>query len=178
MLTIRTLDLNNPQAALRNFLLAAAATLSLIIASLAPTSADAGQYHFGSADDLLDDLIEMDAGEIKSLQSDLEEARADIREAISDIAEAREEVKDAPVGGAIVNVAFKVAQVAVDRATGVAINKARATLDDAEALLGARRAEIGDDEFFETSGAIDMVRSELIELEYALEALAKAFREA
>ncbi len=178
MLTLRTLNLNNPRAAFRNFLLAAAALIALTAASLIPTPADAGRYHFGDADELLDDLIEMDARDIDELQADLVEARADIKEAIGDIEEAKEDVKDAPGGEAIAKVAFNIARAAVDRATGKAINKARETLNEAETILGDRRDELGEAEFHETLGAIEMIRSELIEIEYALDDLTAALREA
>lgn len=178
MLTIRTLNLNDPRAAFRNFMLAAGATIALIIAALAPTPADARNFHIGDADELLDELIEMDASDIAELQADLVEARDDIEEAISEIAEAKEEVKDTVIGAAIANAAFNVAQVAVDRATGMAITKARKALDEAEAMLSDRRDDLGDAEFHETRGAIDMIRSELIELEYSLDALSAALREA
>ncbi len=178
MRTLRTMNLNNPSAAFRNFALAAAATIALIIVSLLPTPADAGRYHIGDADELLDELIEMDARDIEELQKDLVEARADIKEAIGDIEEAREDVKDAPAGEAIAKVAFKIARVAVDRATGKAIDKARDTLDEVETMLGERRAEIGEAEFRETRDAIEMIRRELIEIEYALDDLTTALDEA
>lgn len=178
MLTIRTLDLNNPRAAFRNFLLAAAATIALIVAALVPTPADAGRLHIDNADELLDELIEMDAGDIEDLQADLVEARADIEEAVSDIAEAKEDVRESAMGAAIANVAFNVAQVAVDRATGMAVNKARKALNEAEVLLNARRDSLGEAEYQETRGAISMIRNELTDIESALEALAKALRKA
>lgn len=176
MLTIRTLNLNNPQAALRNFLLAAAATLSLIAASLVPTTADAKRYHIGDPGALLDELIDMDAGDIADLKADLVDARNDITDAIGDIAEAKEDIAEAPMGETIGNIAFSIARSAVDRATGKALNEARETLDDAEAILATRRDDIGEDEFEETRGAITMIRRELIEIEYALDALTTALR--
>lgn len=178
MLTLRTLNLNNPRAAFRNFLLAAAALLALTVAALIPSQANAHKFHLGDADEFLDDLIEMDASDIAELKADLVEARTDINDAIFDIEEARNDVKDAPGGEAIAKVAFKVASAAVDRATGKAINEARKTLEEAEALLGERRDEIGNAEFRETFGAIRMIRDELIEIEYALANLTDALRDA
>ncbi len=178
MLSLRALNLNNPSAAFRNFLLAAAALIALTVAALVPTPADAGRYHFGDAEEILDELIEMDARDIEDLRADLVDARADINDAIGDIEEAKEEVKDAPGGEAIANVAFNIARAAVDRATGKAIDKARETLIEVEALLDERREDIGEAEFRETLGAINMIRSELVEIEQALDALTDALREA
>ena len=178
MLTLRALNLNSPRAAFRNFLLAAAALLALTFAALVPSQANAHKFHLGDADELLEDLIEMDARDIKELQADLADARADIKDAISDIEEAKRDLKDAPGGEAIAKVAFKVASAAVDKATGKAINEARQTLDEAEALLEDRRDDIGEAEFQETLGAIGMIRSELIEIEYALDDLTSALRDA
>ncbi len=177
MLTLRTLNLNNPRAAFRNFLLAAAALIALSIAALAPTNANAGKFHLGDADELLDELIEMDDDDIDELRDDLVDARTDIRDAIYDIEDAREDVKDAPAGQAIANVAFKIAKTAVERATGKALSETRETLAEAEELLDARRDELGEDEFEETLGAITMIREELVEIEYALDDLTGALQE-
>ncbi len=178
MLTLRTLNLNNPRAAFRNFLLAAAALVALTLAALIPSSANAHNFHLGDAEELLEDLIEMDARDIEELKDDLVDARADINDAIFDIEDAKEDVKDAPAGEAIAKVAFKVAGAAVDRATGKAIKEARKTLDEAETLLDEQREDVGEAEYQETLGAIAMIRSELIEIESALDDLTQALRDA
>ncbi len=178
MHTLRIMSLNDPRAAFRNFILAAAALFALTVAAFLPSSAEAGHFTLGDTEELLDELIEMDADDIDELQSDLVEARADIAEAIGDIAEAKEDVKEAPGGAAIAKIAFKAAQVAVETATGKAINKARKALDEAETLLDERRSDLGEAEYRETSDAIDMIRRELIEIEYALDDLSEALRDA
>ena len=178
MLTIRTPNLNDPSAAFRNFLLATAALFALTVAALAPSQANAHRLNIGDAEEVLDELIEMDAKDIEDLEADLVEARSEIKNAIHEIEDAKDDVKDTPVGAAIAKIAFKVASTAVDRATGKAINEARKTLDEVEAQLHDQRDEIGETEFQETLGAVRMIRDELTEIELALDDLTDALHKA
>ncbi len=177
MVTLRTINLNDPNAGFRNCALALAALAALTVAAFLPTDASAGRYHIDDPDDLVEELINMDANDIADLRDDLIDARADIREAIEEVADAKEDVKEAPGGEAISRVAFRVASAAVSRATGAALAEARDTLDDAELILAERRSDIGDAEFAETQGAIDMIRTELGEIESVLDELLAALRE-
>lgn len=177
MLTIRTMNLNNPRARLRNCALAVAALIALTIAALIPTRADAHNFRIDKPEDLLEELIELDADEIAELREDLIEAQDDINDAIFDIEDAKKDIRDVPAGGAIARVAFKAASAAVDGAAGRAIGKAQKTLEEAESLLSERRDEVGEAEYKETKDAIIMIRRELAQIEDSLDDLLAAMRE-
>lgn len=176
MLMVRTAHLTDPAAAKRNFIFAAAALIALTIAALLPNNASAHSLSFGDTEELLEDLIAMDADEIEEMRQDLIDARADIADAIKDIEEAKEDVKEVPMGAAIANIAFRTASATVSASTDMAFNKVRKELKKAEAELKDRRKELGEAEFKETQGAIQMIREELIEIEYALDDLQAALK--
>lgn len=159
--------------------LAGAAALTL--AAFAPLSgASAGSYnlHFDDHEDLLEQIIELDAEGIANLRADLTEARADIADAIRDIEDAKEDVKEVPFGGMVAKVAFRAASATVSKATETALDEVRDELVKAERELGARRTDLGEAEYMETSDAITMIRKELKSLEDALEDLTDALKEA
>ena len=176
MLMVRTARLTDPTAARRNFIFAAAALVALTAAALFPSNASAHSYNFGDSEELLEDLIEMDADDIRDLREDLIDARADVADAIEDIEEAKEEVKEVPMGAFIANIAFRTASATVSASTNIAFNKVRKELKKAEAELTDRREELGEAEFTETKGAIKMIREEITELEYALDDLQRALK--
>lgn len=178
MMTIRTANLNNRHAGLHNCAIAAAGLIALTLAAFAPGNSHARSFHIESPEDLLEELIAMDARDIDELQGDLQDARKDIADAILDIEDAKEDVRDVPGGRAIARVAMRTASAAVSSATGEALSEAWDALNSAEAMLSDQRDEVGEAEFRETQGAIDMIRGELEEIEYALDSLMTALREA
>ena len=155
----------------RNMLCAGAAALAL---AASPASAHSYSFSFDDHEDLLEQLIALDADGIADLRSDLQEAQADVADAIEDIAEAREEVKEVPFGGLIARIAFSAAKASVSEATDIAIDEIREELNLAEEELGARRNDLGEAEFNETSGAIAMIQEELDGLEAVLDELVEA----
>ena len=159
---------------IRSLTIAGAATLALAAAPLSSASAHSFHLDIDDHEDLLEQLIELDAEGIEDLRADLVEARADIAEAVGEIEEAKEEVKDVPFGGLIANIAFRVASVTVSKATESALDEVRAEMTKAEAELDNRRAELGEAEYAETQGAFEMVREELEYIEDALDDLKAA----
>lgn len=136
-------------------------------------------HHFSIGDDdedLLDQLIELDAEDIADIREEMADAREDIRDAILDIEDAREEAKAAPGGKSIVNAALKAASAIVDSAVSEALDEVRSELDSAERRLPGRADEIGADEVAETQLAIDTIREEIVEVEAALEELLDVMR--
>lgn len=145
---------------------AAAAGLALATPAYAHDS-----HHFLNFDnyddqDLLEDLIEMDAEDIQEMREEFAEARAEIKDAIGDIDEAREEASSAPGGAVIVKAAFAAARITASAAVDKALREAREEIDDAEVELAAM--DISADERVETQEAIDVLRTELAALEDAL----------
>ncbi len=159
---------------IRSLSIAGAAALALAAAPLSGASAHSFHLNIDDHEDLLEQLIELDADGIEDLRADLVEARADIAEAVEEIAEAKEEVKDVPFGGLIANIAFRVASVTVSKATESALGEVRSEMTKAERELENRRAELGEAEYAETQGAFAMVREELEHIEDALDDLKAA----
>ena len=92
---------------IRNTIMAGAAALSLgLLAPMGGASAHSFHLSFDDHEDLLEQLIELDADGIDDLRDELVEARAEIGEAIYEIQEAKEEVKGVPFGGMIARIAF------------------------------------------------------------------------
>lgn len=157
-----------------------AGTAALAFASFAPMTASAHSFSLSIDDheDLLEQLIELDADEIEDLREDLVDARADIAEAIGDIEEAKEEVRDAPFGGIVAKIAFRAASATVSEAVTEALSEARVELGKAEDELEVRRTDLGEAEYTETKGAITMIHEELGNIEDALVDLLSALKEA
>lgn len=158
-----------------------AGAAALALAAFAPfTGASAGSYHlhFDDHEDMLEQIIELDAEGIADLRDDLTEARADIADAIRDIEEAKEDVKEVPLGGMVAKIAFRAASATVSKATETALDEIRDELVKAERELDTRRSDLGEAEYVETRDAITMIRKELKNLENALEDLTDALKEA
>ncbi|MEM8772541.1 MAG: hypothetical protein AAGD92_12910 [Pseudomonadota bacterium] len=177
MFSVRTAHLKNPRAALRNALLAGAGAFILALVAFLPGSASAHNFHIGDHEELLQDLIDMDAEDIDDLQNDLMEARGDIAEAIGDIEDAKDDLHDAPGGQLIARMAFGAARIAVSKVSGMAFREAREELDKTADALNDRRAEIGELEYAETTGALLMIRAELDAIKAQLDELADALDE-
>lgn len=151
----------------------------LTIGAASPASAhDTKGYSDLSLDDpeeVLQQLIDLDADDIEELRDDMAEARSEIREAISEIDDAKEEARENP-GGVVLNVALKTAGGVVSKTTTRAFAKIQSALSAAESDLAAAGATISDEERVETQLAIDTIRSELAEIELALDELVTAMR--
>lgn len=161
----------NAAAGLGGFLIAGAAALGLSLA--APVSAQAHSFNFDDDEDLLEQLIEMDASDIQDMREEFAGAREDIKDAIADVDEAREEASRAPGGGAVVKIAFAAARAATSTAVNTALAEVRERVEDAELRL-AKMKDISDAERVETQEAIDVLREELASLEVALQELVDA----
>ena len=159
---------------IRSLTLAGAAALAMAAAPVSGASAHSFHLNIEDHEDLLEQLIELDAEGIEDLREELIEAQADIAEAVVEIEEAKEEVKDVPFGGLIANIAFRVASVTVSKATESALDEVRREMAKAEDELDNRRAELGEAEYAETQGAFAMVREELENIEDALDDLKAA----
>lgn len=157
---------------LRHALAALAASFAFVFA--APISASAHDnfsfdgFSFDHDEDLLEDLVALDADDIDELRDEMREAQSDIKDAINDIREAREDVRDAPGGGAIMKVALSSASVIVSASTKSAFKEARRALERAEADLSDQRSALGEAEFAETTMAIEAIRDGIAGLEVAL----------
>lgn len=160
--------------------LCAASAAALTFAAFTPLSGASAHdihLHLDDHEELLEQLIELDAEGIEDLRDDFAEAREDIADAIVDIQEAKEDVKEAPIGGMVANIAFRTASATVTKAAKSAFKKVHKELNQAETELDERRADVGEAEYVETSGAIAMIREELKGVEEALSELTSALKE-
>lgn len=162
---------------IRSLSLAGAATLALAAAPIGAASAHSFHLNFDDHEDLLEQMIELDADGIEDLREDLVDAREDIADAILDIEDAKSDVKDVPFGGMVARIAFRAASATVSRATETALDDVRAEITKAESELDNRRADLGEAEYAETQGAFTMVRDELVQIEAALDDLMDALKE-
>lgn len=149
-------------------IIAGAAAMGLAFAT--PAAAHHHGFNFDDDEDLLEELIEMDAGDIQDMREEFAGAREDIKESIADIEEAREEASRAPGGGAVVKIAFAAARAATSTAVSAVLEEVRDRIEDAEQRL-ADMSDISDEERAETQEAIDVLREEIASLEVALEEL-------
>ena len=131
-------------------------------------------FDFTNPDRILDKLIELDQDDIKALETDLSDASTDILDAIDDIEDAREELRDLPGAGIFFSIAVGVAKQSVSFASEEALTRAEDVLVNVEGLLTERRNDVGEAEFVETSGAIDVLRVGLTDFRYAIDALIEA----
>lgn len=122
--------------------------------------------------DLLQKLIDLDAGGIEEMRQDLADARADILDAISDVRDAREDAKDG-AGAAIVDIAMKAARASLSGVVEESLAEAGEEVDRAERDL--RTADVSPEERAETQHAIDVLREGLAGIEDALTQLADSF---
>lgn len=129
---------------------------------------------FGDRDDILEKLIALDANDIEELRSDFREAQNGIADAINNIADAKEEVRDVPFGGLIAKIAFNAASATVTNATQAAFGDLLEELDMAEIELDTNRTSLGEEEYLETIGAINMIRTEISSIEEAIDELVDA----
>jgi chromosome segregation ATPase len=166
---------------LRSLAIAGAAIFAITMA--APTTAAAYDtnisfdgFSFNDDEDLLEQLIALDADDIEELREDMAEARADIRDAIADIEEAREEVRSAPGGAVIMKVALTTASAVVTKATGRAFRKVNHELDRAQRELADTRESVGEAEFTETTLAISVIREEIEAIKSTLSELTTAMK--
>ena len=165
----------------RSIMLAGVAAFT--ISAAAPTAALAHDadvsfngFSFDGDEDLLRQLIELDASDIAELREEMAEAREEIAEAVLEIAEAREEASAAPGGAAIVNVALSAASIAVTQTTNKAFKDAEKHLARAERELDDARQSVGEAEFAETTMAIRVIREEIAEIKIALSELTNAMK--
>lgn len=170
----RTGDRNNAFGRIGGVVAAGVAAACLAVASPAFAHDSDSILTIGGDDNLLGDLIELDAEGIQNLREEFAEARADIKDAIADIEKAREEAKASPGGGAIVEVAFNAARAATSGAVKSALAEAREEIDDAERELA--RMDVSPEERVETQKSIDVLREEFAGLEEALEELLAALK--
>ena len=131
---------------------------------------------FGDDEDVLQQLIDMDADDIEELREEMADAREDIADAILDIEEAREEVKEAPGGAVIMKIALGTASKVVTKATGKVFDEVLTEISAAAEELETVRDEIGDEEYAETRLAISVLREEIASLEDAISELTAAMR--
>ena len=152
---------------------------TFLIGSSMSANARTIDFDFDDHEDLLEQLIELDAEDINDLRDDFADARADIAEAVVDVEEARAEIEsENGLGRAIAKIAFGFASTTVDVSVNAAFGKLQTELDLAEKELGVRRTDLGEAEFKETQGAITMIRTEISAIESALEDLTQAFDDA
>lgn len=169
--------LNRSATAGRNCLLALIALLALTIAAFVPQSVAASGLHIEDHEDFLQELIEMDAAEIRALGADLDSAIDDVYDAVQDVREAKRDVADAPLGDLVANAAFRAAGTAVNGATGIAFSRMEGELDKARQSLDEQRSTLGEAEYQETRAAIDMVEARLEAIARAVDDLIGALRE-
>lgn len=129
-----------------------------------------------STEEILAQLIALDADDISDIKADMDEARADIIDAIDDIEEAREDVKDVPGGGIILKIAFGSARTAISATVDDAFSDVRYALKDVETELGVQKSDVGAAEFQETTYAIGVIRNGLDDIEDALDELISALQ--
>jgi len=161
---------------IRSLSLAGATTLALAVAPLGAANAHSFNLNIDDHEDLLEQLIELDAEGIEDLREELVDARAEIADAVVEIEEAKEEVKGIPFAGMVANIAFRVASVTVSKATESALDEVRTEMTKAERELDNRRTDLGEAEYAETQGAFAMVREELVHIEDALDDLMDALK--
>jgi len=131
---------------------------------------------FGDDEDLLEQLIELDADGIQEIREEMADAREEIADAILEIEDAREEVREAPGGAVIMKIALGTASTVVTKATGKVFKEVKADLNDAASELEETRNAVGEAEYAETTLAISVLREEIAELEVALSELTDAMR--
>lgn len=168
--------MKQPFAAVKAFFIASAAALTVSVATPASAHIEFGHLHFDDDEDVLQQLIDLDADDIDELREEFADARVEIREAISEIDEAREEVEGVPGGKTILKTALSAASAIVSKATSEAFEEVRAELADAESELAGMETELSAEEYAETQMAIDVIRTELVEIEVALDELLQAMR--
>lgn len=164
-------------------LLVIASAAMIVSTAVIPTTADAHDISisshgltFGDKDnDLLQQLIDLDADEIEDLRQELVDARSDIEESIDDIADARTETREGGGAKAILDIAFNFASSTVSASSEKAFKEAKSEIDHAARQLDEMKTKISSEEYEETKYAIDMLRTELAELEKMLGQLADAF---
>ncbi len=173
--------LNVFTAPLRSLAIAGVGAFTIAIA--APTAAVAydtnisfGGFSFNNDEDMIEQLIALDADDIDQLREEMAEARADIRDAIAEIKDAREEVKSAPGGAVIMKVALTTASAIIKRKTRRMFKKVTRELARAEGELADRRESVGEAEFAETTLAIDVIREELAAIQASLIELTEAMK--
>ncbi|GJL95057.1 MAG: hypothetical protein DHS20C05_14620 [Hyphococcus sp.] len=170
---------------MRALMIAGAAALSVAVA--VPTSAAAHDpdddheisfngFSFDDDEDLLQQLIDMDADDIEEIRTEMADAREEIREAILEVEEAREEASETPGGGVIVKVALSAASATVSTATNIAFNRVEKKLKTAESDLHDQADEIGAEEVAETQLAINVIREEIGSLRVAISELIDAMK--
>ncbi|MFQ5563907.1 MAG: hypothetical protein ACE5FO_10110 [Parvularculaceae bacterium] len=170
---------NGVQKTIGGLIVASAAFLAVSAGAPATAAAhdltiSALDIEFGDSEDLLEQLIELDADDIQELREEMAEALEEIDDAMDEIEDAREEAKSAPGGGAILKVAFGAASVAITESVDKAFEKVRSELDTAEGRLSEMKSTLGPEEFAETQEAIGVIRAGLADIEAALDELVAA----
>lgn len=135
-----------------------------------------GSVHFDIDEDLLPQIVELDADEIEDLRVELADAREDISDAIADVDEAREDTKGIPGAGVIVKIAMSFAARVADETVSEVFGELRSELSVAETELKNTSDDYSAQEYQETLGAIKMMKSELTSIDHALEDLFEAMR--
>lgn len=131
---------------------------------------------FDDDEDLLEQLIALDADDIQDMREEFADALDEIDDAMDDIDDAREEAKATPGGGAVLKIAFGAASIAITESVDTAFEKVRAELDDASARLLDMKGTLDAAEFSETQEAISVIRTGLDDIEAALDKLVAAMK--
>lgn len=178
---IQTVALTDKRFHIEKLFMIGAAVFAVSVA--APGAANAhgdnisfNGLNFGDDEDLLDQLIELDADDIDEIRDEMADAREDIAEAILEIEDAREEAREAPGGAVIMKIALGTASKVVTKATDRVFEEITDDLNDAASELETVKVELGDAEYNETKLAITVIREELAQLEAALDELTDAMR--
>ncbi len=178
---LQTARVHDPRPAIEKLFMVGAAIFA--VAAAAPNAAQAhgdnisiNGLNFGDDEDLLEQLIDLDADDIEDIRHEMADAREEIAEAIIEIEDAREEIKEAPGGAVIAKIALSTASAVVTKTTGKIFEEIKADLNDAADELETLRGKLSDAEYDETKMAISMLREEIAELETALSDLTDAMR--
>lgn len=153
------------------------------VAAAAPSAAYARNSNisidgldFGDDEELLEQLIELDADDIQEIRNEIADAREEIADAILEIEDVREEAREAPGGAVIMKIALGTASTVVTKAMGKVFTEIKADLIDAASELEETRNVVGEAEYAETTLAISVLREGIAELEVALSELTDAMR--
>jgi hypothetical protein len=151
------------------------AAVAFSFAAANPAFAADRNYEFVDNEEMLAELIELDADDIAEMRDELAEARVEIEEAIAEISAERAAIEDQPVfARAIMKIAFGFAGARIENEGLEAFDEALAALGEADAEL--KLAAVSDEERAETQAAIDLLQTELPALRDLLARLGEAMR--
>ena len=164
------------------FVAAGAAFIALSTAAPAFAASDgitiSGLHlNFGDdGEDLLEQLIALDADDIQDIREEMADALEEIDDAMDEIEDARAEAKATPGGGAILKIAFGAASMALTESVDAVFDEVRAELDLAARRLLEMKSTLSAEEFAETQEAISVIRTGLADIEAALDELVASMK--